>query len=786
MKNQRSRLTITLQLAKITQLSRILFTRNMKKYIFIVLLLFTASGPTHASTTDGTIAFDCPDAPHAKFQFHFTRELIALAGTTAPFNTVSDIYFRTYDAEAGIFDRFAQYYGKTVKAENWQSLQEDNGVHLYVLEGSSVQSAQSTKAISGIFAVVGSDSDVYLLNIVGSIPPQRIGQLLANLGQIGIEIAALKSLDAQTFQRFEAPPEPMPAPTLLRTTGKQPNFFSVGFSRKKEPSRFSFSFSRSHNETLHGQWNYYGHPIERIHIRSDSKERIAQIRQALEKGSTDLEAVMGSLPSVNTSGYKQKLIVHISERLATISVGHIPDHKNEPFMLAKRFRTSEGEPIHEIRIRGHQETHLKDVRKTLEKGPEDIEEAIRALPSELLGLEEARLRIEGEGAQRTAIVTIVEQPLPSRFYLDRSPWVGFNRVTGWELGARVDSGFRKGERPNTSYNISVPSAFRGDDLSKFFGRVGYGFGTKQFYYRVGGRATWGEPDSWYLGLTMQHYRATSVIAPELFPFYDDTDMIILRVLGVPDHQNYYLRAGHEVALQWRPIRQRHSFKLARLAESHDSLQKSTDWHFFNWRSKSEMRENPVVTPGRMQSILFKYDYSTRHNFLGWHNTFFVEHSNSTIGSDFDFTRYQLHLRYAHPLGNHRIRARAVGSFSNAPLPIQRQFIIGGPGLLNGYPLYAFAGDRGFLFNIEYYFHLPALPNWKNVLEFSDVPLFLVFFLDAGQVWKASDESHIFEPKSNAGIGLQLGETDLILRFNVSKAFEADQGIRFNTAWFYSF
>ncbi|MCY4552296.1 MAG: BamA/TamA family outer membrane protein, partial [Candidatus Poribacteria bacterium] len=339
---------------------------------------------------------------------------------------------------------------------------------------------------------------------------------------------------------------------------------------------------------------------------------------------------------------------------------------------------------------------------------------------------------------------------------------------------------------NTSYNISTPRAFRGDNLSKFFGRVGYGFGNKQFYYRVGGRAAWGESDAWHLGLTTQLHRTTSVIAPELFPFYDDTGMIILRVLGVPDHQDYYLREGLEVALQWRPIRQRHAFKLSLLAESHDSLRKSTDWHFFNWRSKSEVRENPVVTPGRMRSVLFKYDYSTRHDFLGWHNTFFAEHSNTAIGSDYDFTRYQLHLRYAHPFGRHRIRTRAVGSFSSAPLPIQRQFVIGGPGLLNGYPFYAFAGDRGFLFNIEFLFHLPALMAWNTPFDFSDLDLFLVFFLDAGQAWKVSEEKDIFDPKSNAGIGLQFGETDLILRFNVSKAFEADQGIRFNTAWFYSF
>ena len=758
----------------------------MKTRIFIVFLLLTASGFTHARTPDGTIAFDCPDVPRAKFQFHFTRELIALTGTTAPFSTVSDIYFHTYHAEAGLFDQFVQYYGETLKAENWQSLQENNGVHLYALEASYAQSSQLNKAILGVFAVVQSDSDVHLLNIVGNVAPQQTGQLLANLDQLGIGIPALKSLDTQTFQRFETPPEPMPIPTLFRTVEDLPHFFSIGFSKKEAPSQFGFAFSRNHHESLHGHWTYYGQPIERIDIRSDTKNSIVQISQALQNGTADIEEMLKRLPSPNTSKYKRKLLVRSWERSATIIVGNIPDQKNEPSMLGKQFRTETGAPIHEIQIQGHRDTHPDDVRKALEKGPEEIEKALIALPGALSGLEEVRFQIEEEGARRTAIVTIVEQPLPARFYFDSAPWAGFNRVTGWELGARVDSGYRKGKPSDTPYDISAPREFRGDDLSKFFGRVGYGFGNKQFYYRVGGKAAWGERYPWHLGLTTQLHRTTGVIAPDLFPFYDDVGMTILRVLGVPDHQDYYLREGIEVGLQWRPIRQRHSFKLVLLAESHDNLRKSTDWHFFNWRSKSKVRENPVVTPGRMRSAMFKYDYSTRNDFLGWHNTFFVEHSNSAIGSDYDFTRYQLHLRYAHPLGRHRIRARVVGSFSNTPLPIQRQFAIGGPGVLNGYPLYAFAGDQGFLSNIEYFFHLPAFVNWQNVLEFPDVDIFLVLFMDAGQVWNASEEKYIFEPKSNSGIGLQFGDGDLILRFNVSKAVEADQGIWFNTAWFYSF
>ena len=117
----------------------------MKTRIFIMFLLLIASGITDAETPDGTIAFDCPDAPHAKFQFHFTRELIALAGTTAPFNTVSDLYIRTYHTEAAIFDKFVGYYGETLKSENWQMLQEDSNVLFYILEVHKVRTNSSSQ-----------------------------------------------------------------------------------------------------------------------------------------------------------------------------------------------------------------------------------------------------------------------------------------------------------------------------------------------------------------------------------------------------------------------------------------------------------------------------------------------------------------------------------------------------------------------------------------------------------------------------------------------------------------
>ena len=272
--------------------------------------------------------------------------------------------------------------------------------------------------------------------------------------------------------------------------------------------------------------------------------------------------------------------------------------------------------------------------------------------------------------------------------------------------------------------------------------------------------------------------------------------LLYNIFGAKDLHNYYLRRGFEIAFRWQHLPRmeyippKHLVTLTLLAESHRSLEKSTDWHLFNWRSTSKARENPAITSGRMRSVMFTYDLNLRQGrlgtgYLGWHNTFLLEHSRTAFGSDFDFTRYQLHLRYAHALGKHQIRTRAVGSFSTASLPIQRQFTIGGPGVLNGYPLYAFAGDRGYLFNIEYFYPFPELFTWRN-MQFDFFTLFLVFFLDAGQTWNIGNETSTLVPKSDAGIGFHFGESDSFLRFNVAQAFESEQGVQFNILWFYSF
>ena len=830
---------------------------------FIFLLLLTTATLMYAQMPDSTIPFDCPDVPPAKFQFHFDRELIALVVPTALFNTVEDLYIHTYDADAAVFDKLVGYYGERLKEKGWNIPEETGGMQIYILEESGLK---TDSTVVGIFGVVKSSADVHLLNIVGRMPLKQTWQLLANLGELGIEIPELKLLGQLALRKSGEPTQPLPSLTLFRIEGV----------KKPTPSSkmgFNLGGSISYQENHQGHWSYRGHPIERIQIRANEKKQVARISEGLKNTSGDITELLDSLPSQNMSVDVPTFIVEVSERSVIISAREMSDetglttltksfrtregepiHKilirgnqhteagmirealeegpeeieKVPKTLADRiptlesanlrieerdaqrtaiitvvdkplsqhfylksFRTREGEPIHAILIRGNQHTEAGMIREALEEGPEEIEKVPKTLADRIPTLESANLRIEERDAQRTAIITIVDKPLSQHFYLKVNPQLGFNRVTGWALGTRIESGLQEATHSSAFFQVWPLNVPLEENGSKFFGEISRGLGNKQNYYRVGGNGVWGKHNKWHIGLTAQFHRSTGIIAPELFTGVDDARTLMRYVLGVKEHQNYYLRKGGEVALRWHPqidyrMVSTHAFKIVLLAETHDSLQKSTDWHFFNWRSTSKARENPVITPAHMRSVIFNYDFNTLRNRLGWHNTFSVEHSNTAVGSDFDFTRYQLHLRCAYPLGSHRMRTRAVGSFSTAPLPIQRQFAIGGPGLLNGYPLYAFVGDRGFLFNIEYFYYLPQLFILKNLQFDTDSDFFLVFFFDAGQTWHVSDKKYAFEPKGDAGIGLHFGEENSILRFNIARAFESTQSIQFNMMWFYSF
>ena len=290
-------------------------------------------------------------------------------------------------------------------------------------------------------------------------------------------------------------------------------------------------------------------------------------------------------------------------------------------------------------------------------------------------------------------------------------------------------------------------------------------------YRLGGGVSFGDKSN--LTYAVQLHRLTSV---------RDRDILLsaseqfLRAFFKTDFQDYYIRQGGVMALQWQHASLKHALGLSLLLEEHESIAKASDYTSVSWFSNGERRNSPI-DDGRMHSLTLKYDFDTRENtsvrYLPsnrghkneWYNTFLVEHANSDIGSDYDFTRFVVHLRNYYPIGENWLDTRLkVGLASTSyMLPYQRQFVLGGPGTLRGYSLYEFVGNHGFLFNLEYHHR---------------VGFFIVPFVDIGQAWENLEDIKSVYPKVNLGIGFQFA----FFRLNFARAIDKDRGYQANFKW----
>ena len=309
-----------------------------------------------------------------------------------------------------------------------------------------------------------------------------------------------------------------------------------------------------------------------------------------------------------------------------------------------------------------------------------------------------------------------------------------------------------------------------------FGTMSYALSSRSLNYRAGGGITSGE--NLNLTYAVQIHRLTSVRDRDILLSRNEQ---FFRALWGTDFQDYYLREGAVMSLQWQPMNITHSLGVSLLWEEHKSLENKMHFHLRNWSANPELtsRKNAMIHDGSMHSISLKYDFDNRENTDlnydlenrerrgEWYNTFLVEHANSAIGSDFDFTNFLIHLRHYYPIGNNRIDARLKIGVATDPLPFQRQFVIGGIGTLRGYSLYEFVGNHGFLFNLEYVHRLG-----------NDMFIFIVPFLDIGHVWdRLEDVTHI-QPKINLGIGFQGGP----FRLNVATPLEEGRGYQVDFKW----
>ena len=375
-----------------------------------------------------------------------------------------------------------------------------------------------------------------------------------------------------------------------------------------------------------------------------------------------------------------------------------------------------------------------------------------------------------------------------------NPVDGLRLGGGFELGKRwyYDPLFfeRSGETIRRNVNgDSVPIDINEENFSIrshlgpmpfVFGSMSFATRTETLNYRLGGGVIFGEKSN--LTYSAQIHRLTSV---------RDRDLLLsgseqfLRAFTGADFHDYYTRQGGVMALQWQNPTLKHTLGLSLLLEEHETILNHSDSDLRIGTSRYHLdvgtlaRANSLIYDGRMHSISLKYDFDTRANTNlrydfdnqsnknEWYNTFLVEHSNSAIGSEHDFTRFIVHLRNYHPIGDNRLDTRLkVGlAATSYMLPYQRQFVLGGTGTLRGYSLYEFVGNHGFLFNLEY---AHSVANG----------IYIVPFVDIGQAWDNLADIKDVYPKANLGIGFQFG----IFRLNFARALEKNRGYQANFKW----
>ena len=139
----------------------------------------------------GLISFEFPWSIEAKVEVNLTAKLINLASksvsntaeATALIQMLDGIYVRTYDRKTVDDQELVNYFRQKLNEDKWEVLfriKEDN-------ETVEINLLFDEDTVYGIFVILIPEmpAEVTFVNIVGKIAPERVEDLLRNLGNFG-------------------------------------------------------------------------------------------------------------------------------------------------------------------------------------------------------------------------------------------------------------------------------------------------------------------------------------------------------------------------------------------------------------------------------------------------------------------------------------------------------------------------------------------------------------------------------------------------------------------------
>ena len=148
----------------------------------------------------GLIALDFPNAPEAKVEVNLSGKLISLVTKAAKsepevtelLNMLKGVYVRVYENDTTISHKLTRHYEDKLEEEEWEVIakvkEAGETVQVRILLGEDT--------ILGLFVMVTGETEITLVNIVGEINPERIGELLENLSSLGLP--HIENMDIKT------------------------------------------------------------------------------------------------------------------------------------------------------------------------------------------------------------------------------------------------------------------------------------------------------------------------------------------------------------------------------------------------------------------------------------------------------------------------------------------------------------------------------------------------------------------------------------------------------------